>query len=208
MKPKNICIHKSKRTKNIRMTIKQDLILHIYVPMYYNHKEIERLIALNHNWIKKHTQIIFKQQQKIQELIQQNSGKFLFFGEWIEFEKQYTKKSIKALLVNYLEERVSYFSNLMKLSYSSIKVRYNKKVLGSCSFDNKLSFSLLLFFADISSIDYVVIHELAHIRYKNHSKNFWTLVEQFCPDFLHKRRALHSNVALYNAIYLKYFNFS
>lgn len=205
MKPKDICIHKGRRTRNIRMAIKQDMVLHIYVPIHYNHRELKKLIDLNRNWIEKHVQIIFEQQQNILELIQQHSRKILSFGEWIEFNEQYTKKRIRALLMSYLEERVEHFSNLMNLSYSSIKIRYNRKVLGSCSLDNKLSFSLLLFFADTSLIDYVIIHELAHIKYKNHSKNFWRLVEEFCPDFLCKRKALHSNVALYNSIYLKYF---
>ena len=64
-----------------------------------------------------------------------------------------------------------------------VTVRDTRSRWGSCSSTGRLSFSYRLIFAPREVMEYVVAHEVAHLRHMNHSKAFWTAVEQICPDF-------------------------
>ncbi|MGN0194789.1 MAG: M48 family metallopeptidase, partial [Pseudoramibacter sp.] len=62
---------------------------------------------------------------------------------------------------------------------------------GSCSSKKSINFSWKLMMADGEAIDSVVVHELCHLRYLNHSKAFWQLVAQYCPDYQKQRKKLN-----------------
>ena len=64
-----------------------------------------------------------------------------------------------------------------------MKINSAKKRYGSCSGTNSLNFSLYLLDKDERFIDYVVVHELAHIKHHNHSRDFYKFIEQFMPDY-------------------------
>ena len=71
----------------------------------------------------------------------------------------------------------------MEVSPEHISFRYSKNRWGSCSSTNRISFNYHLVKLSSSLIEYVVIHELAHITFKNHSKNFWKLVYKYLVDY-------------------------
>ncbi|PWE24704.1 M48 metallopeptidase family protein, partial [Aliarcobacter skirrowii] len=78
---------------------------------------------------------------------------------------------------------VEKYSNLMQLYPTKISYRKNRRTWGSCNFKNELNFNILLAKYPIFIIEYIVIHELAHIKHKNHSKDFYFLVEKFSPNY-------------------------
>ncbi len=78
----------------------------------------------------------------------------------------------------------------MGVSYQSVAITHARGKWGSCSADNKLRFAYRLIYAPKEIIDYVIVHELAHIKHKNHSKNFWQEVEKYVPDYKQKRKWL------------------
>jgi len=81
---------------------------------------------------------------------------------------------------------VSWWAKKMDVLYhSEITFRKMKRRLGSCSFKNELTFNTLLMKLKIEQIEYVVVHELAHITHKNHSRDFWKRVEMFLPEYKH-----------------------
>ncbi len=82
-----------------------------------------------------------------------------------------------------LVRRVQHFSERMKLYPKTLSFRSQKTRWGSCSSDGCLSLNWRLVIAPLEVIDYVVVHELAHLRYYNHSPNFWYLVGQHCADY-------------------------
>ncbi len=90
----------------------------------------------------------------------------------------------------YLPQRVTYYSNIMGVSPTRITITGAKTRFGSCSPKNSISFSYYLMQYPPQAIDYVVVHELAHIRHHNHSKQFWALVEQYMPDYKARRKLL------------------
>ncbi|MBK7452806.1 MAG: M48 family metallopeptidase [Anaerolineales bacterium] len=74
------------------------------------------------------------------------------------------------------------------MKISSARTRW-----GSCSPDGTLNFTWRLVMAPLEVIDYVVIHELAHLRVKNHSSKFWDVVKAIDPQYKEKRKWLREN---------------
>lgn len=78
----------------------------------------------------------------------------------------------------------------MQTSYRSVSVTAAKTRWGSCSYDNSLHYSFRILYAPKEIIEYVVTHELAHTKHKNHSKAFWREVEKYEPAWKQKRKWL------------------
>ena len=79
----------------------------------------------------------------------------------------------------HLTQRVDFFANRFQLQYSKIFFKAAKTRWGSCSATNNINLNIHLMRLPTNLIDYVIIHELAHIKEKNHSKKFWSLVDKY-----------------------------
>lgn len=99
-------------------------------------------------------------------------------------------KWYKQQALQLLSARVGVFSAQFGLVAKQVKISSAKTRWGSCSADGTLNFSWRLILAPLDVVDYVVIHELAHLRVKNHSQQFWLLVEQWMPDYQERRKWL------------------
>ncbi|HLC81444.1 MAG TPA: M48 family metallopeptidase [Candidatus Nanoarchaeia archaeon] len=80
-----------------------------------------------------------------------------------------------------------------KFYVGKIFLKYNASNWGSCSNSGNINISTRIIFAPGEIIDYVCIHELAHLQEKNHSPKFWKLVEQALPDYKEKQKWLKEN---------------
>lgn len=89
-----------------------------------------------------------------------------------------------------LTEKVLAFAAQMKVQPSSLKINGAKTRWGSCSTEKSLNFSWRLLMAADEAIDYVVVHELAHIREMNHSARFWSIVAAVLPDYKQRQMSL------------------
>ena len=87
-------------------------------------------------------------------------------------------------------ERTAYFAKRMGVDYGRITIREQKTRWGSCSSKGNLNFNWKLVLLAPELLDYVVVHELAHRREMNHSKNFWKIVEVELPDYREHLRRL------------------
>lgn len=121
-----------------------------------------------------------------------NSEKKLFvsYPEGLpEEDKKYNiDRGIKKLLKNnteiLLESKVPYWSKITNISYKQFKVNDATSKYGSCIPSTKiLHFSSRLIMLPEDKIDAVIVHELCHIVYPNHSKNFYDLVRNYIPDY-------------------------
>jgi predicted metal-dependent hydrolase len=102
--------------------------------------------------------------------------------DWYRFQAK--------LLIN---EKVELFSKEMGLEYKGFGIRGQKTRWGSCSRKRILSFNWKLMKAPETIIDYVVIHELAHIKEMNHSSKFWDVVSEYYPRYKQSRLWLRKN---------------
>lgn len=90
----------------------------------------------------------------------------------------------------FVHERVAYWNQFYSHSYKRISIKNTKRVWGSCSRKGNLNFSFTLFFLPSELADYVIVHELCHLKEHNHSSRFWTLVEKQLPNYKTLRRGL------------------
>ena len=88
-----------------------------------------------------------------------------------------------------LPARTAHFAALLGLTPAAVTITGARKRFGSCSASNRICYSWRLMQYPEAAVDYVVVHELAHIVHKDHSRNFYAYVERFLPDW-RERRAL------------------
>jgi predicted metal-dependent hydrolase len=93
----------------------------------------------------------------------------------------------------HLEERIAHFAARMDLRPAKVSVRGQRTRWGSCTTEGKISLNWKLLAAPEWVIDYVVVHELAHLKHMNHSPRFWDLVGAYHPDPRSARRWLREN---------------
>lgn len=89
-----------------------------------------------------------------------------------------------------LPQRVAYWARRMGVQPAGITITAARTRFGSCSGKNRLSFSLYLMAYPAAAIEYVVVHELAHIRHHDHSPAFYAEVERYLPDWRTRRELL------------------
>jgi len=99
----------------------------------------------------------------------------------------------KQQMQTYLSMRLPQLSCHTQLQAQSFKVRKYKARWGSCNNRGELSFNYLLMMTPHWVVDYVIIHELCHLKYLNHSKQFWQLVAKHCPDYLEAKAWLKTH---------------
>ena len=177
-------------------------------------KEALKVLEDKKEWIKKAKQKNALKQKK--DNIYKNEGIIYFFGQKFIFmyaagknesiiiegnsilyhskfhlnPQKTVEKFYKKELEKYITLRVGYYSQRMSLFPKGIKLRKMKRRLGSCSYENILTFNTMLAKLSFNEIDYVVVHELAHIKHKNHSRLFWEEVAEIFPNYKEIRKSI------------------
>lgn len=98
--------------------------------------------------------------------------------------------ALKAKARTVLPEKVAYWSAKMGVRPTGLKITTARKRYGSCSGKNSLCFSCFLMDCPEEAIDLVVVHELCHIREKNHGPRFYALLGQYLPDYKERKKLL------------------
>lgn len=163
----NIEIIKSKR-KSLAIEVKNDLRVVVRTPIFVSDREIQEFIDEKSAWIEKTI-------EKIKVRNEQEKSMPRFTAEEIH------TLADKALEI--IPRRLDYYAKVMDVSYGKITIRNQVSRWGSCSAKGNLNFNCLLMLCPIEVLDYVIIHELCHIKEMNHSKRFWSLIERFCPEY-------------------------
>ena len=161
---------RSKR-KTIELSIGDDFLPLVKAPLKMSTEDIEKFVLKHEKWIEK--QIIKKRE---------HDEKFALSPE--------EETVLKEKALPYLTERTEYFAKLMGLKYNGIKITSAQKRFGSCSGKNSICYLWRLMQYPPEAIDYVIVHELAHIVYKNHGKVFYKLIEKYLPDYKKREKLL------------------
>jgi hypothetical protein len=99
------------------------------------------------------------------------------------------KESARCLI----EKKVQYFSKMYGFLYNKISIRNQSTRWGSCSKRGNLSFNYKIMFLPDNFINYIIVHELCHLKEFNHSNCFWSLVGSIIPDYKHIKKAILSH---------------
>ncbi|MCQ2760416.1 M48 family metallopeptidase [Helicobacter pylori] len=191
-----ITIQKSKKIKTLSLNITPSLEVILKMPNSCSQARANAFLKEQKAWLKKTLSAMQEKYSLLHANLEKYQNKILVFDE-VRNANDYTLTELKKILKTYLEQQLPLIAQKMQTSYTHFGIRNNAKVLGSCSYHNRLSFALLLVCAQKEAIDYVIIHELAHTIHKNHSKNFWRCVQIFCPNYRALRERLKQNIIFY-----------
>ena len=111
----------------------------------------------------------------------------------LKYKDTYQRKLIlwyKKIANEILTQRVQYFCDLMQLEPSAVKLTNARTCWGTCNSKGVVSLNWRLMMVPHNLIDYVVVHELAHLVQLNHSKLFWEVVHSVLPDYASRRKNL------------------
>ncbi|MGL2616452.1 M48 family metallopeptidase [Helicobacter pylori] len=194
-----ITIQKSKKIKTLSLNITPSLEVILKMPNSCPQARASAFLKEQEAWLKKTFLAMQEKHSLLRANLEKYKNKILIFDK-VKNANDYTLTDLKKILKTYLEQKLPLIAQKMQTSYTHFGIRNNAKVLGSCSYHNRLSFALLLVCAQKEAIDYVIIHELAHTIHKNHSKNFWRCVQIFCPNYRTLREHLKQRVVFYTQL--------
>lgn len=163
-------IYEKRKTLSLKVT--EDCTVLVKAPKGLPRTEIDRFVAAHKIWIEK------------AELRQKKRA---------ETERTLTAERIadlRARAASEIPKRVEYYARQMGVCPTGVKITSAKSRFGSCSGKNSLCFTWRLMLYPQEAIDYVVVHELAHIKEKNHSSAFYAIVVSILPDYKAREQLL------------------
>lgn len=170
-------LKRSSRARNMRITIYRTGDVRVTAPRLVPTFLINRFVTSKNGWI----------ERKVAEFRDKSFvPKPNIWGTGKRREYLAYKKAVRILAV----EKVKHFAFKYGLKYGKITIRNQKTRWGSCSRKGNLNFSYRIVFLPPELQDYLVVHEMCHIKEFNHSKAFWELVEKEVPDFRQLRKRL------------------
>jgi predicted metal-dependent hydrolase len=162
-------IRKSAKAKRVSIKIDQNRQVSLIIPSRFPEYLAKQFIIQKQAWIEE---------------------KLSTIPENIYTPEHYKKHKERARGI--ITSRVQYWAQIMGLSYNRLSIRNTATRWGSCSNKRNLNFSYKLIFLDSELMDYVIIHELAHLVEMNHSKRFWNIVGTYCEDYRECRARLRN----------------
>lgn len=211
----NVSIIYSNR-KSISIEVKSEDEILIRAPRYTSKRQINYLLKRKADWIEKVIRSMPKRQvfetgetvyylgnpyvlQVLDDTGYKRSKVFLTQDE-IVVDCGSSQKSVEELLENWyrkearmiIEQRVQHYSSQISSNYNNIYIKEQKTRWGSCSSKGNLNFNWKVVKKPLEVIDYLVVHEMCHLLYMNHSRQFWQKVESVLPDYRERKRLLMS----------------
>lgn len=160
----DVHFYKNKTAKNIRIILKPNKPPRVTVPFVLPYKTAEDFLNSKIGWLKENFEKI-KQIENKTPAVDENAIKTL----------RIEAKKILPLKVKELSQKHN-------LSYKKVFIKNLKSRWGSCSSQNNINLNLHLMRLPEKLVDYVILHELAHTKEKNHGQNFWNLLSSFMFD--------------------------
>lgn len=160
------------KRKTVSLKVASDLSVVVKAPKGLPRAEIDSFVSAHKLWIEK---VKARQEKRT------------------ETENALTNERIaelRACAAETIPKRVAFYAKIMGVQPSGIKITSAKTRFGSCSGKNNLCFSWRLMLYPPEAVDYVVVHELAHIREKNHSPAFYAVVAAVLPDYKAREQLL------------------
>ena len=162
-------IYSNRRTLQLEVNRKAEVV--VRAPLNTPEKRIKMFVEQRRDWIAEHVALQEKWKQANPEPTEEE------------------KKILVARAKSYLPWRTEEYSYMMGVKPKGVRITSARTRFGSCSSEDMICYSWRLMMYPQAAIDYVVVHELAHILHKNHSKEFYATIEKYLPDY-RERRAL------------------
>ena len=169
-------LRKNRRTKYMRLSVYPDGSVSVSVPWRMSQKAVERFLVSRATWIF----------EKLEYFMKHPAHTFIK-GSDKEY-KEYKEQARKIAL-----ERLEHWNQFYGFAWNKVSIRNQKTRWGSCSRQGNLSFNYKIATIAPELADYVIVHELCHLKEFNHSRKFWKLLEKTIPLYLEHRATLRAN---------------
>ena len=166
-------LKKSRRARRMRMTVYCDGALVVTAPVGLSQSAIESFVSRQSKWI-------LDRLERFKPFRPRVSAR--------DAKKAFATHKSQALEI--AKERIEHFNRLYNFSFKNINIRNQKTRWGSCSRRGNLSFNYKIVLLEQHQRDYIIVHELCHLREFNHSPKFWALVAQTVPNYKEIRKGL------------------
>lgn len=169
-------LRKSKRARRMRLAVYHDGSIVVTTPHGLLENEAERFIKDKINWIFVKLSFFKKYGGKLTS--KYNHADYL----------KYKEKAQRLA-----ENRLEYFNTIYNFEFNRISIRNQKTRWGSCSKKGNLNFNYKILFLPPHILDYIIAHELCHLKEFNHSRKFWNFVAEIVPNYLEIKKELRKN---------------
>ena len=166
-------IKESVRARRLRLTIRPDGSIAVSVPRRVSEKIVEGFVLQKARWILRKLNYVRKRKERIP--LDSVSG-------------NYTQDKDRALSL--VQERIEYFNSHYSFRFNTLRIKNQRTRWGSCSRRGALNFNYRIVLLPAHLADYIIVHELCHLKELNHSNAFWSLVSRFIPNHTQLRREL------------------
>ena len=206
--------------KTLSISIDKDATLFVRAPKKMSINQIERFLLSKDAWIKKHRGLALerKSQRAAFSLdfgdmvrirgkdclilstkdrrpsgpVESNSSFEIFIPE--EFLSYIIFDTVRTQLIeyakDYLTARTFEIAKYMEVAPSAVRIGKANSRWGSCNSQGRINYTWKVIMCEDAIIDYLIVHELSHLIYMNHSQDFWNTVQKFHPDYKESRKAL------------------
>lgn len=166
-------LRRSKRARLMRISVSCDAGVVVTVPFFMEESRFENFIRAKANWILRKVKYVsrFKNLPRIKTSA-------------VEYRK------LKLQALNLAKEKVKYWNQFYNFSYNRVSVKNQKTRWGSCSRKGNLNFNYKIVHLPQDQLDYLIVHELCHLKEMNHGRGFWELVSKTIPDYKKLRKEL------------------
>ena len=155
-----VLFERSKRAKHVNISIKPFTGVQVAVPDGLSFKKAEEFVYAKTDWIKKHLYKM-KQYEKERKIVSDAS---------VDIDRAKAKRG--------LTRRLEHLAGKHGFTYNRVFIRNQKTRWGSCSHKNNISLNMKIIRLPEELMDYVILHELAHTRFKNHGNDFWAMMNR------------------------------
>jgi hypothetical protein len=168
-------LKKNSRAKNLSLTVSRNGQVGLTVPKYFPIFLAEKFLKEKAEWLL----------EKIAH------WEKITINPIVGNKKDYLEKKENTLAL--VEQKINHFNRYYNFEINGLSIKNQKTRWGSCSTAKNLNFSYKLVYLPEDLVDYVIVHELCHLKEMNHSGRFWDLVEATIPDWKTRRKALKNH---------------
>lgn len=168
---------RSRKARHMRITVYPEGWVRVTAPFFIPEFLVNKFVSSRAEWINGKLEYFRKRHFP--------TGKSLLRTQ---NRRQYQEDRDKALELVY--RRLEYFNGHYKFAYNKITIRNQKSRWGSCSHKGNTSFNYKILYISPELQDYIIVHELCHLKEMNHSKRFWDLVAEMVPKHSELRARL------------------
>lgn len=202
-------MRKYESARNIKIKINKEGIIKVSLPNYVSYLAARKIVANNQKWILKKINDLqyqkkyyylgnnidlikkeYSNNKNLKYTLKKDKLIILKNADDVISDNELFLKWLKLQAEEYIPKRVEKLAKLHNFEYSKLQLKNLNTRWGSCSMKKILSLNVKLMYFNRKVIDYVIIHELCHLKEMNHSAKFWKLVQNIIPEYEIYRREL------------------